>query len=127
QRGQMEASPTVRSTGADVEKVETSSLPPDHAKAIGAVTADKRTELWRVTSDAMIGAGYFPGDLIAVDLDQVPKPQNYVLAENSRVPILRQLLHPYLFSLSISAAAPPILVDGKHTKVRGVVISRFSF
>lgn len=126
QRGPMEASPLTRSTGADGERVDISKLPSDQAKVIAAAIADRKAELWRITSDAMVGAGYMPGDLVVVDLEQQPRPQNYVLAESARVPIFRQLIHPYLFCLSISAPSSPLMVDGNHTKVRGVVTSRFS-
>jgi len=125
--GGPERAAAARTSLADGERVDVSQLPPDQAKVIAAAIAGRNAEVWRITGETMVGAGFLPGDLVVVDLAETPRPQNYVLAESGRIPIFRQFLPPYLFCLSLNTQSPPLLIDNATTVVRGSVASRFSF
>jgi transcriptional regulator with XRE-family HTH domain len=126
-RGEMSQAPIVPAMSADGELVESSKLPPDQAKVINAARSGKATEVWRITSSMMAGAGFRPGDLVVVDTTIQARAQHFVLAESNHVPIFRQWIPPYLFCLSLSPQPGPLQVDNITTILRGTVISRFSF
>jgi transcriptional regulator with XRE-family HTH domain len=126
-RGEMTQSARAREPGAEGERVDLDKLPPHQRKVIESGLPNRQAEVWRLTSDEIAGAGYRPGDFLIVDVTEKPNPQNFVLALSFRMPIFRQYFPPYLFSVSLTGSAPPIIVDGDKTTVRGIICSRLSF
>jgi hypothetical protein len=80
-----------------------------------------------LTSDALAGAGYQPGDLLIVDVGATAHARDIVLATHNKLPLFRLMFPPWLYCVQVGKQAPaPIVVDNMQTIVRGVVISRLT-
>src|SRR5258708_5496087 len=87
----------------------------------------KKAEIWRLTSDALAGAGYQPGDYLVVDIGATAHARDIVLATSNKAPVFRLFFPPYLYAVQVGKqAAAPTVVDNLQTIVRGVVISRLT-
>lgn len=98
--------------------------PPEGVANLGA------NEFWReVRSTGLSAIGIIPGDVVRVDMAQVPQPGDVVCAQiydhetGSARTVLRQFDPPFLQTRALDQAAHrrPVLVDGVQAKVMGVV------
>jgi len=115
--------------GAEVSDgtgIDIGSAPDQIAKAFRALSINRKAEAWRLTSDAVAGEGYMPGDVLIVDLAARPAPGNVVLAMLSdRVSqaVFRLIEPPYLLAASLHRKhRKPILIDNDRVTIRGVVV-----
>jgi DNA-binding XRE family transcriptional regulator len=109
------------------ELVDLKALPADRAKMLKMAMDGKKAEIWKLTSDALAGAGYQPGDYLVVDLGATASARDIVLATHNKFPLFRLMFPPYLYAVQVGRQAPaPIVVDNLQTIVRGVVISRLT-
>ena len=112
---------------SDGDLVDLKTLPADRAKMLKAAMDGKKAEIWKLTSDALAGAGYQPGDFLVVDIGAVASARDIVLATHNKFPLFRLMFPPYLYSVQVGKQAPaPIVVDNMQTIVRGVVTSRLT-
>lgn len=111
----------------DGEKIRLRDLEPDQAKTLEAAIGGRRAEVWRVTNgDVMAAAGYQVGDFLVVDLAARPKSQNFVLAEQQGIPIIRQYIGKYLYYLPLTGQPAPLIVDDVRIMLKGVIVSKLS-
>jgi transcriptional regulator with XRE-family HTH domain len=109
------------------ELIDLKALDASHAEMLKAATKGKKAEVWRLTSDALAGAGYQPGDFLIVDVGATAHARDMVLATFNKLPVFRLLFPPWLYVVQVGKPAPaPIVVDNLQTIVRGVVISRLT-
>lgn len=79
------------------ERIEISELGDKLAQPIKAAIGDRRAEVWQLTGDKLLAAGYHPGDYLIVDLQVPARPRDFVLAEVAGTPIFRLYLPPIPF------------------------------
>ena len=103
--------------------------------AFGAAVAALRAgyaacDAWTLRTDALTGAGYWPGDILLVDLNGVARPGDVVVAQtidfagHTMRTVFRLFEPPYLVEASSDPRrSKPILVDNAGTQVRGVVVA----
>jgi len=66
---------------AEGERLDPVALDQKIAKAIEALSSnDKTIEVWRLRSSALEGDGYFPGDLLLVEIGALPRPHDVICA-----------------------------------------------
>jgi hypothetical protein len=111
----------------DGERVKLAQLEPEQSRAVAAVMTGMKSEIWRITSEMMVGFDppCLPGHIVVVDMTARPKPQNMVLAEFARVPIFRMYTRLYLWSFHMTAYNAPIRVDNAKLTIKGVVLPSF--
>lgn len=87
-------------------------------------------DAWRLKTQALEAIGYLPGDIVIVDTDAAPRPQDAVCAQvvdrkgGSAETIWRVYDPPYLIGHAIDRASyKPVLVDNDRVTVRGVVVT----
>lgn len=84
---------------------------------------------WILRSRALENAGYMPGDVLMVDLNAEPRDGDAVCAQvydksGRAETVMRLFEKPFLVSATADAALRrPLLVDGIHVVVRGVVVA----
>ncbi len=87
-----------------------------------------RAEIWRISTDAIAGLGFTPGDCVVVDLGRTPRVSDPVMAmhrNGTEGVIFRIYQPPYLLSFRIAdAPLEPLLVDHSRTVIRGVLVYR---
>jgi SOS-response transcriptional repressor LexA len=111
------------------EPVDLAALPADLARYLKSVMARRQAEVWRLSTDLIEAAGYLPGDYVVVDLGQIPRPRDVVLAElreshGQVTPIFRAYVPPYLMVLSLPATLEtPLIVDDGRVIIKGVIVS----
>lgn len=84
---------------------------------------------WRLKTSALELVGYLPGDLVLVDLNAVPKPQDAVCAQvydwahGGAETVFRVYDPPFLVAAASDRTGyKPILVDNDRVVVKGVVV-----
>jgi transcriptional regulator with XRE-family HTH domain len=86
---------------------------------------------WVLKSRALELAGYLPGDVLVVDLNSEPRSGDVVCAQvydrrGHAETVFRIYEHPYLVACSMDMLLQrPLLVDGDHAQIRGVVTASF--
>ncbi len=85
---------------------------------------------WRLASRAIEAAGYFPGDILIVDLNALPMPGDIVCAQRyqwgqfTAETVFRVYEPPYLLAKTYDTAATPLLaIDNVNVMVKGVVVA----
>lgn len=106
---------------ADGTKVDLGQLNPEQTRRLDALVEGRAAEVWRLTSDVLLGAHYRPGQLLIVEIDPRAEDNEIVLAYSNGVPIFRLYLYPYLFSLRLTGNEPAIMVDNVRTVIKGAV------
>ena len=102
-------------------------------RAFKALAGRGRCEFWRLTSAALDGYGYLPGDRVIVDLDRQPGQGSIVLAVKrypgqDELAIFRVYEPPYLLALPTRPPAlAPDYIDNRVIMVKGVVTGQLRF
>lgn len=98
--------------------------------AINAIKAGRNgIDPWVLNSRALENAGYFPGDVLLVDLNETPADGDVVCAQMyDRVgraeTVMRIYEHPFLIAATTDRnLLKPALVDNKSVVIRGVVVA----
>jgi transcriptional regulator with XRE-family HTH domain len=118
---------SVGSTMSEGELIDLKAVDQNHAKMLKMAMDGKKAEIWKLTSDALAGAGYQPGDYLVVDVGVTAHARDIVLATHNKLPLFRLMFPPYLYAVQVGRQAPaPIVVDNMQTIVRGVVTSRLT-
>lgn len=114
-------------------QVEPARMRIELRKAIEALIAGRRAEVWELHSRSMEIAGYLPGDVVVVDPHEQPIDGDVVAADvfnpatGTRRPVFRRFQKPYLVAASFEPIfAAPMLIDDKLVIVKGVVTDRIS-
>lgn len=92
----------------------------------------KAIEIWRLRTEALIVAGYLPGDLVLVDPAIEARPQDLVCARvadwqrGNEQTLFRIFDPPFLVAAAQDRTAfKPLLVDPERVQLRGVVIESY--
>jgi len=103
------------------------------AAAIAAIKGGRNgVDPWILNSRALEHAGYFPGDVLMIDLNRTAEDGDIVVAQiYDRVgraeTVMRIYEHPYLIAAtSDKDLMRPALVDNKTVQIRGVMTLRLS-
>ena len=95
-------------------------------------TRYKAVDAWRLNNRALELAGYQPGDILFLALDELPLAgdvvcaQLYDFAKQKAVSLFRLYHPPYLVASSTDAAlVKPLPADGTGIVVKGVVVGSF--
>lgn len=85
---------------------------------------------WVYDSNGLINAGYMPGDVLLVDLNEKPKPHDVVCAQvydwhgGRAQTVFRLYEPPYLLASTTDAAMlRPLVVDDDVVVIKGVVVA----
>jgi transcriptional regulator with XRE-family HTH domain len=84
---------------------------------------------WRFNSRALETAGFFPGDILIVDLNAAPRPGDVVCAQHyswrnlSAATIFRVFEPPLLLAKTYDSSVSPLLPLDDDVTVKGVVIA----
>ena len=82
----------------------------------------KRPALYRVITDMMAGWNLKKEDIVVVDLKREAEPRDVVIAEyRDMATLIRVYFPPYLYALPLHAQPAPLIVDGDHISIVGVV------
>jgi hypothetical protein len=117
----------------EAERVDVRREPKELQSVVGALIGDRKAiEIWRLRTDALIVAGYLPGDLVLVDPAAEAKPQDLVSARvadwqrGNEQTLFRIFDPPFLVAASQDRTAfKPLLVDPERVQLRGVVIESY--
>lgn len=98
--------------------------------AVAAATAGRNAvDPWVLKTRALEAAGYVPGDVLIVDLNARPEPNDIVCAQvydwrrGRAETVFRIYSKPYLVAASSDPAhLKPLVVDGDGVVIKGVVI-----
>lgn len=98
----------------------------------GALVGTKAVEIWRLRTEALVAAGYLPGDLLMVDATVEPKPQDLVCARvtdwarGAEQTLFRIFDPPFLVAAAADRTAfKPLLIDNERVKLSGVVVESY--
>lgn len=87
---------------------------------------------WRLKTPALEDAGYLPGDLVLVDMNAKPEPQDAVCAQvydwqrGAAETVWRVFDPPFLVAAARDRTAyKPLLVDGDRVVIKGVIVESF--
>lgn len=102
----------------------------DTAAAVSAIMAKHNAvDAWVLSSRGLDAIGYYPGDVLLVDLNGIPKAGDIVCAQLYTRPgnaetVFRIYEPPYLVAATLDRAlTKPLLVDNDQIGIRGVVIT----
>lgn len=104
--------------------------PPALVAAITALIAGREgVDPWRLKTDALVDAGYLAGDIVLVDLNAAPAPQDAVCAQiydwqrGGAETVWRIYDPPFLVAAARDRTAfKPVLVDNDRVAIKGVVV-----
>lgn len=103
------------------------------ARAIQAIKAGRNgIDPWVLNSRALENAGYFPGDILIIDLNETPESGDIVCAQvydrlGRAETVMRIYEEPYLIAATGDRTLMrPALVDNDRVKIRGVMLARIS-
>lgn len=114
----------------DAERFDARHEPEGLARVLAAMLADRTAvDPWRLKTNALELVGYLPGDLVLVDLNAVPKPQDVVCAQvidwtrGGAETVFRVYDPPFLVAAATDRTGyKPLLVDNDRVIVKGVVV-----
>lgn len=114
----------------EAERVIARQEPKGLARLLDALL-DGRTliEAWRLRTDALALGGYLAGDIVLVDLDRAPRPQDAVCAQiqdwarGGAETVFRIFDPPFLVAAAHDRTGfKPLLIDHDRVIIKGVVI-----
>lgn len=113
---------------SEAERVEYRVDDPS-AAAIKSIIAGRTLDPWRLKTSALEDAGYLPGDVVFVDPNATPEPQDVVCAQvydwgrGRAETVWRVFDPPFLVGASKDRTAyKPVLVDNDRVMIKGVVV-----
>lgn len=87
---------------------------------------------WKLRSRALEAAGFLPGDVLAVDISEVPRAGDVVCADVDMIypgrteAVFRVFDPPYLVAATgAMQLLKPLIVDERHVIIKGVVVNMF--
>ncbi|MBP1296646.1 helix-turn-helix domain-containing protein [Bradyrhizobium elkanii] len=116
----------------EARRLAPEDMPAAQRAALAALTAGRKgVEAWTIHGAALQGVGVSPGDVMLVDLVEVPRAGDIVCAEiheqGTRRVVFRIYEKPYLVAVGFDPRSRvPIVVDDRNVIVRGVVTDRLA-
>jgi hypothetical protein len=118
---------------SEAERVAISGGATPLERVLKELTAGRNgADAWRLKTDALAAAGYLPGDVLIVDLNQVAAPQDAVCAQvhdwkgGGAETVWRVFTPPFLVGAALDRTAyKPLLVDNDRVIIKGVVVAMF--
>jgi transcriptional regulator with XRE-family HTH domain len=115
---------------AEAERFDGEREPQALAAAVMTLIGDRPAiDPWRLKTEALIEAGYLPGDIVLVDLNATPEPQDAVCAQvydwqrGAAETVWRVFDPPFLVGAARDRTAyKPLLVDNERVVVKGVLM-----
>lgn len=109
---------------------QTSSGDPDIDGQIARLATQRpHCHPWILRSRGLEGIGFFPGDVLLIDLNEVPKNDDIVCAQifdwprNRAETVFRVFTPPYLVSAGDGGKiSRPLVVDDENVIIRGVMV-----
>lgn len=110
--------------------VPRSELPSEVEQFFARQFRAKPLEIWQISTDLIAGAGYLPGDYVAVDTSILCRPRDIVLAERRESVgtdphfLFRAYVPPFLLAATPGTMPEsPLIVDDNQIIIRGVVVA----
>lgn len=118
---------------AEAERFDIKRAQREIARIVEAIVEGRpHVDPWRLRTGALEGAGYLSGDIVFVDQDAVPHPQDAVCAQvtdfqrGSAETVWRVYDPPFLVAAAHDRTAyKPLLVDQERVMIRGVIVDSF--
>lgn len=115
---------------AEAQRFDAKTEPAPLGAAVAALIAGRHAvDPWRLKTDALALVGYLAGDIVLVDLNSAPQPQDAVCAQvydwqrGGAETVWRVYDPPFLVGASPDRTAyKPLLVDNDRVLVKGVVV-----
>jgi hypothetical protein len=115
--------------GIEAERFDYKSATPELARTVKQLIAERPgLEPWRLRGEALAAVGYLAGDVVIVDANAAPKPQDAVCAEAYDLDrgaanlIWRVYDPPYLVGAGPERTGwKPLAVDGERVRITGVI------
>lgn len=114
----------------EAERFDMQAEPPALAKVIAALLGGRAAvDAWRLKTAALEEVGYLPGDIVLVDLNAQPMPQDAVCAQvydwtrGGAETVWRVFDPPFLVAAARERTAyKPLLVDNERAIIKGVIV-----
>jgi hypothetical protein len=118
---------------AEAERFDFRHEPKNLARLVETMVGDRQAaDPWRLKTSALEMVGYLAGDLVIVDLNAHPSPQDVVCAQvydwqrGAAETVFRVFDPPFLVGASNDRTAyKPLLVDNERVVIKGVVVESF--
>lgn len=118
---------------AEAQRFDASEEPTALAKIITQLIGERpAAAAWRLKTNALEEGGYLAGDIVIVDMNLAPEPQDAVCAQvydwkgGSAETVFRIYTPPFLVAAAQDRTAyKPLLVDNDRVVIKGVVVESF--
>jgi transcriptional regulator with XRE-family HTH domain len=115
---------------AEAQRFVPKAEPEPLAAAVSALIGDRHAiDAWRLRTEALVEAGYLAGDIVLVDMNASPEPQDAVCAQvydwqrGGAETVWRIYDPPFLVAAAHERTAyKPLLVDNDRVIIKGVLI-----